>query len=249
MKATAGGTAHVSNMSPQRHVDALHFDASAVLLDIEGTISPISFVRNVLFAYSRARLALFISEHRDDPLVADLLAQASILADSGDPVSALEGWQAKDEKVPPLKKLQGLIWDDGYRSGAFRSPIFADALAAIRSWKAGGIPLYIYSSGSVHAQLRFFEFNEAGDLRALFSAHYDTDMGPKIEPASYARIAAEIGAPHRSIVFFSDSSQELAAARTAGLSVVRVVKDSATSDPGFPEISDFGEVAISHSPL
>jgi enolase-phosphatase E1 len=224
----------------------LHFDASAVLLDIEGTISPISFVRNVLFAYSRARLTHFIAEHRDDPLVSDLLAQASTLAGGGDPIPALEDWQARDEKMPPLKKLQGLIWDEGYRSGAFCSSLFADSLAAMRCWAAGGIPLYIYSSGSVHAQLQFFEFNEAGDLRRLFSGHFDTDIGSKVEPDSYVRIATQIGAPPRSIVFFSDSSQELAAARATGLSVVRVMKDSATSDPAFPEISDFGQVAISH---
>jgi enolase-phosphatase E1 len=223
----------------------LRFHASAVLLDIEGTISPIRFVRDVLFTYSRARLSSFIAANRGDPVVARLLEQASRLAGGGDPVAALEDWQVRDEKAPPLKKLQGLIWDEGYRSGAFRSPIFADALAAVRRWRAAGLPLYIYSSGSVQAQLQFFEFNEAGDLRALFSGYYDTDIGSKIEPASYARLAAEIGAEPDGIVFFSDNSQELKAARAASLGVVRVAKDGVSSDPGYPEITDFGEVEIS----
>jgi enolase-phosphatase E1 len=223
----------------------LRFYADAVLLDIEGTISPVSFVRDVLFAYSRAHLSGFIAAHRSDPAVVDLLAQASALADGGDPIAALTDWQARDEKVPPLKKIQGLIWDAGYRSGAFRSPIFADALAAARRWKAAGVPLYIYSSGSVQAQLQFFEFNEAGDLRALFSGHYDTDIGSKVEAASYARIVAEIGVLPGRIVFFSDNSRELEAAKAADLAVVRVVKDDAPSDPVFPEIVDFGDVVIS----
>ena len=221
------------------------FEARAVLLDIEGTISPICFVRDVLFGYSRAHLARFLAVRGSDPAVAAILDQASLLAGGGDPVAALEAWQARDEKAPPLKKIQGLIWDEGYRSGAFRSPIFSDALAALRRWKAAGIPLFIYSSGSVQAQLQFFEFNEAGDLRALFSGHYDTDIGSKIEAASYTRIASQIDAPLQSVVFLSDNLAELEAARSAGLKVVHVVKDGADPAPAFPEITDFGQVDIS----
>ncbi len=221
------------------------FEARAVLLDIEGTISPICFVRDVLFGYSRAHLARFLAVRGGDPAVTAILDQASLLAGGGDPVAALEAWQARDEKAPPLKKMQGLIWDEGYRSGAFRSPIFADALAAIRRWKAAGIPLYIYSSGSVQAQLQFFEFNEAGDLRALFSGHYDTDIGPKIDAVSYMRMASQIDAPLQSIVFLSDNPAELEAASAAGLKVVHVIKDGAEPTSAFPEISDFGQVDIS----
>ncbi|MDQ8698482.1 acireductone synthase [Hyphomicrobium sp. LHD-15] len=228
-------------------VDApLHtFEARAVLLDIEGTISPIRFVRDVLFGYSRTHLARFIAARRGDPVVAAILEQVSLLAGGGDPVAALEAWQARDEKAPPLKKIQGLIWNEGYRSGAFRSPIFADALAALRRWKAAGLPLYIYSSGSVQAQLQFFEFNEAGDLRALFSGHYDTDIGPKIEAASYMRIASQIGVPSQSVVFLSDNPAELEAASAVGFKVVHVVKDAAAPAPQFPEITDFEQVDVS----
>lgn len=222
----------------------LVFEARAVVLDIEGTISPIRFVRDVLFAYSRAHLSRFVAAHRDDPVVARLLADASARVDGGDPVAALEGWQARDEKVPPLKTLQGLIWDEGYRSGAFRSPIFADALTAIRGWQAAGVPLYVYSSGSVQAQKQFFEFNEAGDLGALFAGHYDTGIGSKIERASYARLATEIGIAPSRLVFFSDNPAELEAAREAGFQVVHVIKDDAAPAPAFPEIGDFGEVEV-----
>lgn len=222
----------------------LRSEAGAVLLDIEGTISPIAFVRDVLFAYSRERLAGFVAERRDDPVVAEILEQARALSGGGDPVTALTGWQDRDEKVPPLKKLQGLIWEAGYRDGAFRSPLFGDVLPTLSRWIAGGLPLYIYSSGSVQAQLLFFEFNDADDLRPLFSGHFDTEIGAKTEAASYERIAERIGVEPNLIVFFSDSGKELAAAQEAGLQVVRVVKDGAEPEAQFAEISDFGQVAI-----
>jgi enolase-phosphatase E1 len=218
--------------------------ADVVLLDIEGTISPLSFVRDVLFAYSRERLAGFIAGHRNEPAVASLLDEASALSGGADPAAALADWQDRDVKAPPLKKLQGLIWEQGYRSGAFRSPLFPDALAALRRWHAGGWPLAIYSSGSVKAQHLFFEFSAAGDLRPLFSRHFDTDIGSKVEAASYARIADDIRVTPGRIVFFSDAPKELEAARAAGLETVHVLKDNTPSDPDFAEISDFGEVAL-----
>lgn len=219
-----------------------------VLLDIEGTLSPISFVRDVLFAYSRERLPAFLDAHGEDPVVRDILAQASSLAGGGDPVAALQRWQDGDEKIPPLKKLQGLIWEDGYRGGAFRSPIFPDALAALGRWNAAGLPLYIYSSGSTQAQLLFFAHSAAGDLRALFSGHFDTDVGAKTEAASYARIAGQIGMAPGRIVFFSDSPGELEAARSAGLQAVQVVKDETRPAPGLPGIADFERVEINRQP-
>lgn len=238
-------TALIDRGTPVRDAPAtLSFDADVVLLDIEGTISPISFVRDVLFAYSRQHLSSFVAEHHADPVVADILAQASALAGGGPPLDALERWQNRDEKAPPLKKLQGLVWDAGYRSGALRSPLYPDALAALYRWHAIGLPLYIYSSGSVQAQLLFFEFNEAGDLRNLFTRHFDTDIGAKVETRSYARIADHIDTAPARIVFFSDSAKELEAARTAGLQVAHVVKDATPSDPDLPEVTDFARVEI-----
>ena len=142
----------------------------------------------------------------------DILDEAASLADGGDPIDALDDWQAKDIKAPPLKKLQGLIWESGYRSGAFRSEIFPDAFRALRQWKTDGLRLYVYSSGSVRAQLLYFEFSSDGDLRPLFSGHFDTDIGSKVEPSSYYCIAEHIGATANSMVFFSDSVKELEAA-------------------------------------
>jgi enolase-phosphatase E1 len=222
----------------------MRFTADAVLLDIEGTISSIAFVRNVLFAYSREHLAGFIADHRGDPVVDAILADASALAATDDPVVALAGWQDRDEKAPPLKKLQGLIWESGYRTGAFQSSLFPDALAALQRWKAAGLPLYVYSSGSVQAQELFFQYNEAGDLRPMFSGFFDTDTGAKTASASYVAIAEQIGMEPGRLVFFSDNPDELAAAGASALQVAHVVKEHA-GDARFPAVSDFSDIAIS----
>jgi enolase-phosphatase E1 len=204
----------------------------------------VSFVRDVLFAYSRQRLSGFIAASRGDAVIEDLLRHATAIAGGTDAVAALTAWHDRDVKAPPLKKLQGLIWESGYRSGAFRSPIFPDALAALTRWHADGLSLAIYSSGSVQAQLLFFEFSAAGDIRPMFSAHYDTEIGPKVEAKSYELIAEKIGTQAGHIVFLSDSTKELEAASVAGLQTVHVVKDDTPSDPAFAEIRDFGEIEI-----
>jgi enolase-phosphatase E1 len=222
----------------------VRIEADIVLLDIEGTIGPISFVREVLFPYSRERLRAFIAANHESAVVKDILDETASLADGGDPIDALDDWQAKDIKAPPLKKLQGLIWESGYRSGAFCSEIFPDAFRALKRWKADGLRLYVYSSGSVQAQLLYFEFSSDGDLRPFFSGHFDTDIGSKVEPSSYRRVAEHIGATANHVVFFSDSVKELEAARSAGLQAVHVVKDGTTSHPDFLGISDFCEIAV-----
>lgn len=223
---------------------ALSLEIGAVLLDIEGTISSTAFVRDVLFAYSRQHLPAFVAAHRHERETASILAAAAALSHRDDPLAALLEWQRRDEKAPPLKAIQGLIWESGYSAGAFRSPIFADALAALRRWSAAGLPLFVYSSGSLKAQDLFFRHNEAGDLRALISGHFDTAIGSKVEPASYARVTRSIGAPAADILFLSDDVGELAAARAAGLQVVQVVREATPPDARFAAISDFSALDL-----
>lgn len=197
------------------------FRADVALIDIEGTISPTAFVRETLFGYSRSRIADYVKANAGERQVELILEQTRGLAPDRDPVQTLDDWQARDVKAPPLKALQGLIWESGYASGAFTSPIFPDALEALRRWRAAGVRLYVYSSDSRHAQDLFFRHNEAGDLSRLFFDFFDTDVGPKTERGSYVAIERAIGKPPDSILFLSDSAAELRAAESAELQVAQ----------------------------
>jgi enolase-phosphatase E1 len=194
---------------------------SAILTDIEGTTSSISFVKDVLFPYARRALPDFVREHGGEPEVRrwlDVVAteHGSICSDDVI-VETLQGWIDQDRKHTALKALQGLIWEAGYRDADFTAHIYPDAAPALREWHAQGYPLYVYSSGSVPAQKLFFGHSDAGDLTSLFSGWFDTEIGGKREADSYRAIAGRIGVAPETILFLSDVVEELEAAREAGL--------------------------------
>jgi enolase-phosphatase E1 len=218
---------------------------AALLLDIEGTMSSQSYVLNTLYPYTRQHLPGYVAAHAGDPEVVKALADTRALAGPGlDPVEALLQWIAEDRKAPPLKLLQGLVWESGYRDGAFQGQIYEDALAALRRWRADGLPLYIYSSGSVKCQVDFYRYSERGDLRDLFAGHFDTDVGAKIEAQSYRRILALIGRQPNEVLFLSDNPRELVAAREAGVGVIQVIREDTRPDPRFPVVYGFDEIAF-----
>ena len=196
-----------------------------ILTDIEGTTSSISFVKNVLFPYARAALPGFVADRGQEPAVRQWLdAVATEIAASAcdDALIAetLQGWIDADRKDTALKALQGMIWETGYRNGDYTAHLYPEVAEALRHWHAAGLPLYVYSSGSVPAQKLFFGYSDAGDLNALFSGNFDTEVGGKREADSYRRITAAIGAQPADIVFLSDVVEELDAAREAGLQTV-----------------------------
>ncbi len=218
---------------------------AAILLDIEGTTSSISFVADILFPYARRHLPAFVAAHGGAPAVKQALADTEKLAGTdADPIATLIQWIDDDVKAAPLKSLQGLIWAKGYESGELKGHVYDDALDSLRAWKAAGIPLYIYSSGSVQAQVQLFQHNIGGDLRALFSGHFDLTTGPKIEAESYRKIAAAIKQEPSSILFLSDNPKELDAAKAAGLRVTHVVREKTAPDARFPIVHSFAEIAI-----
>jgi enolase-phosphatase E1 len=209
----------------------------AVLTDIEGTLGSIAFVRTVLFPYAAEHLADFVAAHGNEPAVRAMLRETAALAaepEASDErlVAVLRAWIAADRKATPLKTLQGLIWADGYARKAFTGHVYADAVAALRTWHAAGIPIYVYSSGSIAAQQLLFRNSDHGDLTPLFAGYFDTTIGPKTEPASYRAIAAAVGLPPRGIVFLSDHEGELDAARAAELQTIRLLRpqDSVAGD-------------------
>jgi enolase-phosphatase E1 len=197
-----------------------------VLTDIEGTTSKISFVKDVLFPYARRELPRFVRERGDDPEVRRWLDAVAVenggMCDDEMIAEILQGWIIEDRKHTALKVLQGMIWEDGYRSGELIAPIYPDATEALHRWYDAGHTLAVYSSGSVAAQKLFFSYSDAGDLTPLFTAFFDTEVGHKRNPDSYRLIADTLNHKPENILFLSDAIEELDAARNAGMRTVLV---------------------------
>jgi enolase-phosphatase E1 len=199
----------------------------AVLLDIEGTIGDIAFVREVLFPFARARIGDVLKARWNDAEVAATVtgareASGLALADARDTARQFLAWMDEDKKITPLKALQGIVWREGYASGELKAHLYPDAIEAMRAWAKRGVKIFIYSSGSIEAQKLYFAHSVAGDLRPLIGDYFDTTTGAKGDAASYSKIASAIGIAAGSITFFSDAPAETDAARAAGLCVFRV---------------------------
>jgi len=207
-------------------------ELSTILLDVEGTVSPIAFVHEVMYGYARRELGRFLIRNIADQSLAPLWDALAAEAGAEDlnalveqigarPVEALRrvvaGLMDADAKATALKSLQGRIWKAGFESGELKSQIFEDVPRALERWTAAGLGVRVYSSGSVEAQKLFFGHGEFGDLRRHISGYYDTTTGPKRAAESYRKIAADVGLPAASILFLSDVAPELDAAQAAGM--------------------------------
>jgi len=217
-----------------------------VLLDIEGTTTPLSFVADTLVPFVRRRVEGWLLDHWAEPavaaVVAALRAQADVDLESGlvdTPSVAVGGapdairatvvanvlWQMDGgRKSTALKRLQGLIWAGGYSSGELTGELFPDVQAALRGWKARGVRVAVYSSGSVEAQRLLFRHSSAGDLTSLLVGHYDTNVGSKREPGSYKAIVAAAGFTAGDTLFITDAHAEADAAVAAGLTAAISVR-------------------------
>jgi len=210
-----------------RFSDMPQTPSRAILTDIEGTTSSLSFVRDILFPYARCALPEFVRVHGNKPEVRhwlDTVATEISAAACQDEVivETLQGWIDQDRKHTALKALQGMIWETGYRNGDYRAHLYPDVAMQLRTWHTAGTLLYVYSSGSIAAQKLFFQYSQAGDLSGLFCGHFDTEIGHKREIESYRRIAQTIGLAPGDILFLSDVVEELDAAREAGLDTVLI---------------------------
>lgn len=205
-----------------------------VLTDIEGTTSSIQFVHDVLFPYAREHLPTFVRRHADDLAVRtelDAVRMQTGATDDEAVITILLDWIAADRKATALKNLQGLVWESGYKSGAFRAHLYPDAARALQAWHEAGIPLAVYSSGSIAAQKLFFAHSEAGDLCSLFGDFFDTSIGPKREARSYLEISQAMERSPAGVVFLSDVVAELDAARDAGLATVLIDRTEDYPEP------------------
>lgn len=202
----------------------------AILTDIEGTTSAVSFVFDVLFPYAARHLPDFVRQHATRADVAEQLQ--AVRQDSGEASADVErvieillGWIAEDRKATPLKALQGMVWEQGYQAGQLKGHVYPDAVQALQRWHQQGYELYVYSSGSIQAQKLIFGCSDAGDLSGLFSGYFDTTSGPKREEASYRRISQAMACPAAQVLFLSDIVQELDAAKAAGMATCGLVRD------------------------
>lgn len=219
----------------------------AILTDIEGTTTSISFVFDVLFPYAREHIAGFVRNNLDKPAVQQELE--AINQAVGRPLSAeqaieqLTMWIDRDRKLTPLKSLQGMVWKQGYADKRFTGHVYPDAVEHLRQWCDDGLQLYVYSSGSVAAQKLLFGYSDFGDLTPLFNGYFDTRIGMKGNSSSYRKISAEIDLDTEQILFLSDSVDELDAAREAGMQTAWLVRDRQdTRASSHPICRDFSEI-------
>ena len=236
----------------------------AILLDIEGTTTPITFVETVLFPYARTHLGSHLDHHAASPeyeaLLSRLRDERDVSAQAGEPVPlwtdglqrarvasavAFAEWLMDcDRKSTPLKELQGRIWADGYRRGHLVGQVFDDVPRALRRWQERRVPVGIFSSGSVLAQQLLFRHSCAGDLTPFLSWYFDTQVGPKVAPESYRRIASDLGLAPDTVMFVSDVTRELDAASEAGMQVRLSIRpgNRPTSPDGYETIASFDEL-------
>ncbi|MGH8376275.1 MAG: acireductone synthase [Pseudomonas sp.] len=202
----------------------------AILTDIEGTTSAVSFVFDVLFPYAAKHLPAFVRQQAERADVAEQLA--AVRRDSNEPnadvervIEILLSWIAEDRKATPLKALQGMVWEQGYLAGRLKGHVYPDAVEALKRWHQDGFQLFVYSSGSIQAQRLIFGCSEAGDLTPLFSGYFDTTSGPKREAQSYVNITQAIEVEAAQILFLSDIVEELDAARMAGMATCGLARE------------------------
>jgi len=204
-----------------------------ILLDIEGTTTPIAFVHEVLFFYARAHARDFLENNQDaDEVRADIaLLREEHAVDKSNNLQPPESiadyidWLIdRDRKSTGLKSLQGKIWRQGYLDGSLKSQVFADVAPAFERWRAAGLKISIFSSGSVLAQQLLFAHTDAGDLTKFIDGYFDTNVGKKGEAESYRKIAAAIGLPASEILFISDVVAELEAAKEAGMETLLSIR-------------------------
>ncbi len=236
----------------------------AILLDIEGTTTPVEFVYGTLFPLARARVEEFLSRHHQhDEVKADLEALKRQREAEAQALPDLPPWQEDslaariasasaymrwlmdhDRKVTAMKSIQGKIWEAAYRSGELRGQVYPDVAPAFERWRRQGRKIAIFSSGSVLAQKLLFGHSTAGDLTAYIGAYFDTTTGPKQDDQSYRRIAAAFALPPAEVLFLSDVLGELDAAQGAGMATALCVRSDVPAPHAgrHPVVPTFDEV-------
>ena len=222
-----------------------------VLTDIEGTTTSVKFVYDQLFPYFRSHIGDLTSmiQLPDVQEAFRLTVKLSLdledrkLNSVDEIINTLYRWSEEDRKITPLKSVQGILWEDGYKKGELKGHVYADVLPALEQWKSQGIQMGVFSSGSIAAQKLIFGFSELGDLTPFFSHYFDTTTGGKKEAETYPKIANAIGFQASKIIFLSDITDELVAADAAGLQTVQLVRPG-TEASWKNTVKDFSELEL-----
>jgi len=222
-----------------------------ILTDIEGTTTSISFVSDELFPYFRENISELLSM-RNLSVVKEAFDETVSLAHSADGISlssdeeiieTLYRWSEEDRKLTPLKTLQGILWEKGYLDGTLKGHLYDDVAAKLNEWNAKGIGLGVFSSGSMAAQKLLFGHSVAGDLTPLFSHFFDTTAGGKREITTYRTISSKLLLPPENILFLSDITEELEAAKEAGYQTVQLLRPGTVKN--WERVAaDFNEVVV-----
>ena len=223
-----------------------------ILTDVEGTTTSISFVHETLFPFAKERLKSFVEKNIQSLQVVEALEQTkkTALEEQGLSLNNAEAcdflleWIKNDRKHPALKNLQGLIWEEGYLSGAIKGHVYSDVEEALKSWTQKGLTLGVYSSGSIKAQHQIFEFSIVGNLRKYFSHHFDTGVGHKREVESYKKISEALKLPASEILFLSDIKEELDAAKSAGMKTIQLVRQDDVILGDHEKVANFSEIKV-----
>ncbi len=229
----------------------MKIDCDYILMDIEGTTSSISFVKDVLFPY-------FLSNIDDINKLSNIkevkYAFGQVLrivkreenrdiTTSEEVILELKKWCGQDLKITPLKTLQGILWQKGYQNGELLGHVYDDVPEMLENWNFLGKKMGIFSSGSVNAQKLLFSHSVKGNLSTYFSNYFDTIIGSKRDSDTYSLITKQLALPSNRILFLSDVIEELAAADMAGMKTIQITREGNLQ--AWPQsVSDFSEIIL-----
>ena len=225
-------------------LDGVHW----ILTDIEGTTTEVSFVYDILFPYFRSHMDEWKTVDSDQ--MNQVLEQTRVLVLEEQSINLtnkeaifdqLRQWSIEDRKVTPLKTFQGMVWEQGFKSGAIKGHMYPDVKPALERWAKMGMKLAIFSSGSIAAQKQLFGFSTEGDLTPYFSAYFDTTTGMKRDEQTYHLIVQQLHTSANSVLFLSDIHQELEAANAAGMRTLQLVRPG-TQANWSSCVADFSEI-------
>ncbi|MEY3126672.1 MAG: hypothetical protein RL273_825, partial [Bacteroidota bacterium] len=183
----------------------MKIDCDYILMDIEGTTSSISFVKDVLFPY-------FLSNIDDINKLSNIkevkYAFGQVLrlvkqdenrdiTTNEEVILQLKKWCEQDLKITPLKTLQGILWQKGYQNGELLGHVYDDVPVMLENWNLLGKKMGIFSSGSIKAQKLLFSHSVKGNLSTYFSHYFDTQTGSKRESDTYSLISKELTLPSK----------------------------------------------------